>query len=116
MNKILMLFFLPMVGFGQNENAETPKFNFNKSNNYNISDNKKISNTYYNSFSKHNSKKLIINNNDTISSCSLSLENHPNFPLRNKGLINIIFDVIQNGANDTSSIFKNNTNKHTILD
>jgi len=95
-----------MIGFGQDDKIENKKFNFHKSNNYNIIEKKSISNQYYNSASIYNFKKPIKNNNDAISSYILPHKSNSSFSSFNKGLINIISEAMQEGLNDTSSILK----------
>ena len=104
-----------MIGFGQYDKIENTKFNFHKSNNYNTIEKKSISNQYYNSASIYNLKKPIKNNNDTISSYILPPRSNSSFPSFNKGLIHIIYEAMQKGSNDTSSILKNKNKKPKII-
>ena len=108
---LLILLCFPIVGFGQDENIETTKFHFHKSNNYNTLETT-TSNQYSNSPSIYNLKKPINNNNnDTISSYILTPKSNSSSSLFKKGLIHIISEAMQKGSNDTSSIFKNNKPK-----
>tara|TARA_X000000368_G_C23018074_1_gene706687 strand:+ start:342 stop:692 length:351 start_codon:yes stop_codon:yes gene_type:complete len=103
---LLILLFLPFIGFGQNDKIENIKFNFHKSNNYNTLENK-FSNQYSNSASIYNFKNLIKNNNDTIASYFLIPKRNSSFSTLNKGFIHIIVEAMQKGSNDTLSILKN---------
>tara|TARA_B100000902_G_C27187621_1_gene852175 strand:+ start:541 stop:888 length:348 start_codon:yes stop_codon:yes gene_type:complete len=107
---LLILLCFPIIGFGQDENIETTKFNFHKSNNYNTLKTT-TSNKYYNSPSIYNLKKPIKNNNDTISSYILTPKSNSISSPFKKGLIHIISEAMLKGSNDTSSIFKNNKPK-----
>ena len=111
---LLILLCFPMIGFGQDDKIENTKFNFHKSNNYNTLEKTTTSNQHYNSSSIYNFKKLIKNNNDTISSYILTPTSSSSFSPFNKGLIHIIFEAMQKESNDTLSIFKNKNTKPRI--
>ena len=103
---LLILLCLPMIGFGQNDKIEKSKFNFNKSNNYNVLVKTPISNQHHTSPSIFDSKTSIKKNNDTIYNHILHPKNNSSFYPFNKGLINIISEAMQKGSNDKSFTLK----------
>ena len=108
---LLILLYLPMMGFGQDDKIEKSKFNFNKSNNYNTLEKKLIPNQYYISPSIFDSKKPIKKNNDTISNYILHSKSKSSFYPFNKGLIHIISEAMQKGSNDKSFTLKKQEEK-----
>ena len=104
-----------MIVFGQDKNLKKSKFNFNKSNNYNATYNKTISNKYYNSNSKFDFNKSVQEHKDSTLSYKFYSQNKTSYSPFNKGLIHLLSIAMQKGKESTPSILNKTDGNNKML-